>query len=259
MFFIQCDSQHEKIICTIENRTLHLTELETIIEQSFSNLPPKQAKEKAIQKWSIDQQIDLYSAEYHPNIHANKTADLQLFELENLYINKHLDTTISEEEILHYYNKHRENYVTKAYIVKALYMKIPDTIASIVQPEKYYMLKNDKDYVEIKNIGNLYATSFYLEQNRWIYFNDLMREIPFSAYQKENLIKNKKQAIFKINNEIHYLNILDYKTKNISSPLQIENKRIRHHILRIRIKDWREKAKNIILNDVKKKYPVHFN
>src|SRR5690554_3877751 len=183
---------------------------------------------------------------------------LNLFELENQFITKHLDSIISDQEIQDYYESHRENYKAESYIVRALYIKVPDTVAGVLNIDEHYLLKNDKDLEEIKKYANLYASGFYFEQERWIYFDDLVREIPISTDTKDDLIKRRGEAIFKDNGETHYINVLDFRTKSISSPMEVERAGIRRHILKRRVNNLRSTAKETILENVKEKYTVTY-
>jgi len=51
---------------------------------------------------------------------------------------------------------------------------------------------------------------------------------------------------------------LDYRLKNISSPLEVEKKLIEKHILKRRINALREKARETIIEDVRQKYKVNY-
>lgn len=229
------------------------------------NLPYEEAKEKVIQEWVSQHQVALEIEKESPKVLtsnkltvADELMQMNLFELENIFITKNLDSVISDQEIQKYYDAHRENYKAESYIVRALYIKIPDTLATSLKIEKHYLLKNDKDLNEVKKIANLYATNFYYEEERWIYFDDLVREITISASKKEEFIKSRGKAVFKENGETHYINVFDFRSKSISSPMEIERAGIRRHILKRRVNNLRNKAKETILEDVKEKYPVSY-
>ncbi|HLV41330.1 MAG TPA: hypothetical protein VKY37_03540 [Brumimicrobium sp.] len=265
LFLFSCSDSRNQKVCQVGEYILYESELELRKSIFFSNLNEEEAHKKAIEQWVEQQSIKLELSSTSPEVKAahelrieEELMQLNLFELENFYITTHLDSLISEQEIQNYYNNNRENYKTETYIVRALYIKIPDTIASVLNADKYYLLKNDKDLEEIKKYANLYATGFYYEKERWIYFDDLVREIPISTSTKEELIKSRGEAIFKDNEETHYINVLDFRTKSISSPMEVERAGIRRHILKRRVNKLRSTAKETILENVKEKYPVTY-
>src|SRR5690554_55770 len=265
LFLFSCSDSRNQKVCQVGEYILYESELQLRKSIFFSSLNAEEANKKAIEQWVEQQSIKLELSSTSPEVKAahelrieEELMQLNLFELENFYITTHLDSLISEQEIQNYYNNNRENYKTETYIVRALYIKIPDTIASVLNADKYYLLKNDKDLEEIKKYANLYATGFYYEKERWIYFDDLVREIPISTSTKEELIKSRGEAIFKDNEETHYINVLDFRTKSISSPMEVERAGIRRHILKRRVNKLRSTAKETILENVKEKYPVTY-
>lgn len=265
LFLLSCTNVFETKVCKVGDEILYETDLNTMIRLFYADYEEEKAKDLAIKQWAIQQRIKLRLKETLPDVHLKNALQTQqelmalnLFELENEYIQSHLDTIVSENEIQDYYNKHRENYKTQSYIVRALYIKIPDTVASVLDIDTHYMLNNDKDREEIKKYANLYATNFYFEENRWIFFDDLVREIPISPNEKNELISNRGKAKFSEKGETHYINILDYRTKSISSPLETERDVIKRHVLTRKINDLRESAKETILRNVEKEYPITY-
>ncbi|RYM36068.1 hypothetical protein ERX46_03475 [Brumimicrobium glaciale] len=265
LFLFSCAENRDTKICKVGDQILYETELNDRISLLLGDFSDEEAKEKVIEEWINQQQVALEIEKSSPEVKTanemrvqDELMQLNLFELENIFITENLDSIISNQEIQKYYNSHRENYKAESFIVRALYIKIPDTLAPMLNIDKHFLLKNDKDLKEIKKIANLYATNFYFEEERWIYFDDLVREISISTNKKEELVKSRGKAIFKENGETHYINVLDFRTKSISSPMEIERAGIRRHILKRRVNNLRNKAKETILENVKEKYPITY-
>lgn len=265
LFLTSCMNFNSKKVCKVGSEVLYEHDLEAIINIYFSDFEDEEARDLAIEQWANQMRINLTIANTLPEIQLtniiqsqSELSQLNLFALENDFIENNLDTTITEDEIQSYYEKHRQNYQNQAYIVKALYVKLPDTVASVSKIDDYYLLNNDKDREEIKKYANLYATNFYFEEKRWIYFDDLVREIPMSPNKKNELIINRGKAKFSNNGETYYLNILDYKTKSVSSPLEAEKDVIRRHVLTQKINKLRNTAKETILKNAQENYPISY-
>lgn len=265
VFLFSCDFQNEEVVCEVGNYTLSENELEEFIILNDGNLDNTEDREKAIEKWVEMQLLKLELEETAPDVlNSNQLkveeelAQRNLFELENQYIKKNLDSSITESEIQSYYEKHRENYVRQSYIVRALYLKVADTLGDHNAIAESFLLKNDKHKEDIKKYANLYATNFYFEDKKWIYFEDLIRDIPVSENKKKELIVNRGNAVFKEGGFTHFINILDYRLKNISSPMEVEKKLIEKHILKRRVNDLREVARETIIENVRQKYKVNY-
>lgn len=265
LFLFSCSFLDSKRVCKIGNSVLYEDELTLIQEAVFSHLPKEDSRSLAIERWATQERVKLEMEEHNSKILKDNKLQIEedllqlnMFELENFYLTSHLDSLISEDDIQDYYNQNRDEYKTESYIVRALYVEIPDTVPEIAKIEKHYLLKNDKDREEVEKIGNLYATNFYFEEKVWIYSDDLLRGAPISSEDKAKLIKSKGNMVVSYGGEVYYINILDSKIKSVSSPLESERDRIRNDILKRRINKLREKAKEIILKDVKEKYPVTY-
>lgn len=266
LFLFSCSTFFDEKVCTVGDEVLYEKDLNTIISILYPDYEEEKARELAIQQWANQQRIKFEINEKLPEASFKNSLQskqelmtLNLFELENQYIQQNLDTTVTEDEIHEYYNTHRDNYKTQSYIVRALYIKMPDTMATILNIDSLFMLNNEEDREEIKKYANLYATNFYFEENRWIFFDDLMREVPISASEKNELILNKGKAKYSEKGEAHYINIFDYRTKSISSPLEAERDIIKRHILTRKINNLRKDAKETILKNAEKKYPITYH
>lgn len=265
LFLFSCSFFDNTRVCKVGDSVLYESELELIQETVFGHLSMEESREPAIERWASQERIKLEMEAHNPvMLKENKLQieedflQLNMFELENAYLTTHLDSLISEGEIQDYYNQNRDEYKNESYIVRALYVEIPDTIPEIATLDKHYLLKNDKDREEVEKIANLYATNFYLEEKVWIYADDLLRSTPIPNDEKGRLVKSKGNMILPYGGDVYYINILDSKIKTVSSPLESERDRIRNDILKRRINKLREKAKEIILKDVKEKYPVTY-
>lgn len=252
-------------VCKVGDHILDEDELSTLMDYHRNDFSDHELKERVIEEWVEHKLIEIKAAKEIPDqykenmIKANHEAsNFHLFELENHFIRTHIDSNVTDDQIQKYYKDHRENYKTNSYIVKALYIKTPDTLALEGPIQQAFLLKNDKDVSEVKKYGNLYASNFYLGENKWIYFDDLVKEVPMSQQQKETLIRGRGEATFQIDGYTYFINVLDYRSKTVSSPMEVEKSIIRAHILKRRVHQLREKAKETILKDVKENYPVSY-
>lgn len=261
---IGCTNERGELWAEVNDQKLYEFEAE---EQMIAlHLSPENESEVLnyidnwIEKQLINEEINLTNPKIY-NENVAKTSEtlfqLNLFELENIYLQSHIDSTISEKEILDYYKSNRSNYLEKSFIVKALYLKIPDSITQVGKIESSFLLKNDKDREEITKIGNLYATNFYLEEDKWIYFEDLVRDIPITEGVKERLIIKKDHIILNDEHNVYYLNILDYRIKNTTAPLEIEKETIRKTILKTRSNELRLELEKKLIDEIRIKHRVN--
>ena len=66
------------------------------------------------------------------------------YEFEQFYINKRLDTNISDFEIKEYYKNHLDDFVLNDYVVKCMYIMIPKTSKLYKDVKKNYHMVNEE-------------------------------------------------------------------------------------------------------------------
>lgn len=265
LVFLYSCSTHRKddVVCQVKDHTLTASMLEELMEYYADEYRPDHLRERVVERWAFQKQIALAMKEYRPQQKRwnelrsrDELTDLHRFDLENNYIAQQLDSTVSDQEIQGYYDHHRDQYKSESYIVHALYIRIPDSVAEQIPFEDHFLLKNDKDEELIQKYAKLYAENFYFERDKWIYFDDLTKEIPMSNQKKQNLILQKGASIFHVDDWTYFINVIDYRSKSVSSPLQIEKNNIKKRILKRRINALRQEAKETIAKNVKEQYPL---
>jgi hypothetical protein len=141
-----------------------------------------------------------------------------------------LDTAVSNEQIQDYYEKNTDNFLLKDNIIKVNYVKL--TKNATVKDKVKSLLFSDKDNKnQLIDICNKQAVNFFLEDDEWLLFNDLLKEIPIETYNQENFLKSNRTIEIKDDNYIYLIKIKDFKIKESSSPLSFEKDNIRNIIL----------------------------
>jgi len=164
-------------------------------------------------------------------------------QLENNYVNNHLDTNLSQNEYVTYYKNHKDDFQLNDYLVKILYIKVPIDAPDIDKLERWYKLRQPTDINEIQNFAKLYASNFYYDTINWIYFDNLTKEIPLKDFNKDRFITRKSKTIIDENDYFYFLNVIEYKLKNTTSPLEFEKHNIKQRILNTRVKALKEEFK----------------
>ena len=210
-----------------------------------------------IHKWLVNQMIMEKSENMIPfkvtNVEKkiNKyKMSLISYEFEQFYINKRLDTTISQSEINGYYKSHLDDFVLNDYVVKCMYMKVPKKSNLLKIIKNNYFLKNEKMVDQIMKIGQSEEASLYYNPEEWVFFDDLLKQIPIlEKYSKIDFIKKKKKVVLEYNENVYFINVFDYIIKNGTSPLSFEENKIKSIILNQRAKNIRKKLRIDLYND----------
>jgi hypothetical protein len=149
--------------------------------------------------------------------------DLIAFAFEKAYIQKNLDTKVSEAEIKKYYQENPANFELKQNIVKANLIKVSTNLPEKDSLKFFLQTKNPK----LKEFCVKYAEQYALNDTTWLDLETLIKNTPFR--QITNKIDFLQQNTFAETTEgksIYYLAIREFKISNQTSPLEFVRNRI---------------------------------
>ena len=147
-------------------------------------------------------------------------------------VSQQLDTSISRQEIETYYNQHKNNFELKDNIIKVVYIKVNKKSPHLDKLRVWYKSEDKRDKSALENYCRQYAENFYLDENAWLLFDDLLKEIPIQAtYNKEAFLQNNRFVEVADQYNLYFVNIKGFQIKNSISPLSFETENIRNIIL----------------------------
>lgn len=158
-------------------------------------------------------------------------------------VKQKLDTVIGEAEIEEYYNNNKTEFELKDNIIKVIYVKLNKKAPNIDKLKKWYKSDNLKDREQLASYCHQFADNFYLDDQSWLLFDDLLKEIPIQTYNKELFLQNNRFVEVSDSLNHYFINIKDFKIRNSSSPLSFERENIKNIIL--------NKRKLLLINNMK--------
>ena len=255
---VSCKSEsHEKNLARFKDVYLNESDIINEIPITLDQKDSAIFADNYIHKWLVDQMImdksevmiPLEVLKVEKKINKYKMS-LISYEFEQFYINKRLDTSISKLQISNYYENHLDDFVLNDYAVKCMYLQVPKKSKFIKEIKRNYHLKNEDMIDKIMEIGQNEEMSLYYSPEEWVFFDDLMKQIPIlEKYSKVEFIKKKKKVVLEFNNYIYFINVFDFIIKNGTSPLSFEENKIKSIILNQRSKSLRKKLRQDLYND----------
>lgn len=239
----------------------------SLFEEDLKNLSPKGLSKSDsvafiqtfINKWAYNeifyQQATNYLTEEELNIDKELEEykkELLTYKFQKKLINEKLDTNITLAQIEEYYNANSQNFLLKNNIVKVLYVKTPLNIPNIEKLKKLCYSSNPKDAEQLKSLCIQYANNFFMNEDTWLMFEDLKKEINQLNEVPEYNIQNGKTFEFTDATSFYFLKIIEVKSKNTLSPLNFEINNIKNMLINQRKqklitsikKDFFDKAKS---------------
>jgi len=236
---------------------LYLSDLKNLVPPNTSKGDSAQLIKNYIDNW-IRQQLILSKAKLNLNLSDNVEIEKQIEEYRSTVITysykkelikQQLDTAISMEEIQTYFDKNSINFNVSAPIVKANYVKLDRSTPDLDKFKKLYYSDQMEDRVELEAFCHQYANSFLLDSTAWIYFDDLMREVPLQVSDPVSFLKLNSQIEIVDSLNLIFIKIKEYRLKDETSPLHFELKNIKSIILNQRKLELIRKMEQSVYDD----------
>lgn len=242
-----------KVIARVNTANLYATELEHIAPQGLTRSDSAAFIQTFINKWAYNEVFYQQAVNYLSEEEADITKELEAYKKELLtykfqskLIEEKLDTNVTMNQIEEYYNTNSQNFLLKNNIVKVLYVKTPLNIPNLAKLKKLCYSTNPKDAEQLKSMCIQYANNYFMNDNTWLMFDDLKKEISQLNEIPEYNIQNGKIFEFTDATSFYFLKIMDVKSKNTLSPLNFEKNNIKNMLINQR--------KQLLINNIKKDF-----
>jgi hypothetical protein len=183
----------------------------------------------------------------------NYKNSLIIFAYENALVRQNLDTLITDEEIRNYYDANQQNFLLKDNIVQIQYVKLPLKSTHLKQIKKLMISDNQEAKNTLAELCEKNASDYFLDNENWLLFNDLLKQIPIKTYNQEEYLKNHRDLEYQDSAFIYLVHFKDFKIKESTSPLNFEKQRIRDIILNKRKIELIGKMQDDIYSNAQKK------
>lgn len=232
--------------------------LEDVLPQIPKGLPEEDSVlllQNIIYKWGREQLL-IKKAEFNlqddvsdiDDLVENYRNDLLKFAYQQEYVDDHLDTLISEEEMNTYYLDNAQNYELKENILKARYYLFPKDMDDLKKTRRWF-LGNSKSYQnKFEDAVFNYALISIEDDTSWIPFEELVKVIPLKTYNQQEFLARNKKVTLEDSLGLYCLEIQEYKIKDDVSPLPYVRETLRSVILNQRKLDLIRKMEEDIFN-----------
>jgi hypothetical protein len=241
VYFISCGSSGKKeegAVAKVFDEFLYKTDLIGLVPSGTSPKDSISIVKKYINNW-VKQKLVIHNAE--DNL-SSKQKDFEkqlddyrnsliVFAYEKELVKQKLDTTVTEEEIKTYYEKNKNNFLLKDNIVKVWYVKMPVKSGYSVTIQNLYKSDSPQARQSLEEYCKKYAVNSYLDDSTWLYFNDLLKEIPIKTYNQEDYLKFHRYIEMDDSLYSYFVNIKGFQVKESVSPLNFEKENVKQIIL----------------------------
>ncbi len=242
-----------KVVAKMNTAVLTDKETEHVVPAGLSRADSLAFLQSYVNKWAYREAFYQQALNYLSDEEQDISKEVEEFKkelmsyrFEKKLINEKLDTNVTDAEIETYYNANADNFLLKSNIVKVLYIKTPVSIPNLDKFKKLCYSSNPKDAEQLKNLCIQYANNYYMNDDTWLMFDDLKKEMAQLNDVPEYTVQQGKTFEFTDVASFYFLKILDVKSKNTLSPLNFEKNNIRNMLINQR--------KQKLINTIKKDF-----
>lgn len=232
--------QQEKSVARVYEKYLFESDIDKIVPKNVKGKDSAELAKNYIDNW-VRQNLLLHKAEQNLNAEAltasiekqleDYRTSLITFAYEKELIRQKLDTNVTEAEIQAYYESNAQNFQLKNNIIKVLYVKVKKNAPKLNKVREWCQSAKPQDRKALEDYCYQFAENFYLDDSAWFLFDDLLKEIPIDAYDKEQFLQNNRWVEVKDTSSLYFVNIKGFKIKDSTSPLSFEKQNIHNIIL----------------------------
>jgi hypothetical protein len=228
----------EKILARVDNNYLYESDLKGIVPAGTLHDDSISLARTYIDNWVRKQLLLRQAMKNLTEDQMNFTDQLEeyknslvIYAYENALVKQKLDTLVTPEQIEAYYTANQSNFLLKDNIVQVQYIKLP--LKSQLTSKFKALLNSDNPAAKntLTELCTKNAGDYFLDDQNWLLFSDVLKEVPIKAYNQEDFLKNNKNIEYQDSAYIYLVRIKDFKIKESVSPLGFEKERIRNIIL----------------------------
>jgi len=254
--------KNREVLARVHNTYLYKDEIDGLIPSGQNKNDSIELLKVYIQKW-VEQQLILADAgkilssvekDFSKKIREYRNA-LLVFEWEKKILALELDTVVTEQQLKSYYESNAHEFILQRDIVRVLYIKL--NANSLKFAEAGQLIRQEPfSRSKTEQFCSHYAVNYFLDDKSWLYVEDIQKEIPLNAQQRQEMSTGNVFIEMKDEEYMYILKVLEIKLKGSVSPLALEEQTIRNIIIQKRKIDITDNYIANLRNNAEKKSSV---
>jgi hypothetical protein len=239
-----------KPVAKVFGTYLYITDLEGLVPKGATLKDSLSIVTKYIKHWT-EEQVLLHQAE---NNLGDKEQDiskqiedyrkaLTIYAYEKELVRQKLDTVVKDDDIEAYYDDNKKDFELKNDIVKIVYVKVGKKAPNLDKIRGWINSNDVKDRDKLAKYCYQFAENFFLNDQAWLMFDDVLKEIPIQTYNQDLFLQTNKFVQLEDSTNIYFMGIKGYLVKNSTSPLSFERENIKKILLNKRKMEMMETVK----------------
>lgn len=242
--FCSCRPENEVenedlLLARAHNKSLYLSELDGMFPEGINSNDSSLIINAYVQRW-IKEALLLNEAERNipSDLNIDKLvrdyrASLIRHNYEMILVEQFLDSTITQAELIEFYEKNKQQYQLETPIVRCHFIKVPLPVPEAEELRRLWNSNKEEDFGKLLLYCNKYAEAHLLEDSIWYNIEDIALEFPKGTLTANN-IRAKRDFSQRDDQYQFYFKAFEKKNRKDIAPLSYIENQARKVILRKR-------------------------
>ncbi|MBL7809618.1 MAG: peptidyl-prolyl cis-trans isomerase [Saprospiraceae bacterium] len=242
------EKKDDKILAKVYDRNLYLSELEGIVPEQTPAADSALLISAYVQRW-IREQLMMYEAERNipkdlniDELVRNYRASLVRYNFEEKLIAEKLDSTVSNDELLAYYELNKDQFQLESTILKCLLLKVP-TEAPQNEINKLWYSRNAADETRLNGYAKQWASLALLDKEKWYTLQELAALLPKGTLTTDN-VSSRRDGTVSDGDFRYYYRVMDVVQGKTTAPFDYAREQalkiIQHRRKQELLDKWKE-------------------
>jgi len=215
-----------------------------------------------IERWTREQVLLIEAEQNLPSdldldaLVADYRNSLLRLNYEEEILKTRLDSTITNEELIAFYEANKEQYQLEKPILRCLFMQIPVPVPTEREIQKLWYRTSAADIIALQDFAAKFSDSYLMNDSTWYTLDEVAMLIPSDIVNSKNINSNTDWTL-KAKNFKYYLKVLEMKSHKDIAPLSFIQEQASRAVLHRRklklLAEWREALYKQALADNKVK------
>ena len=240
--FVSCGNntadQDLGVAARVYDNYLYKSDVQAAIPRGLSAPDSLAFARRFVEDWVSRQVFIRYAGRNLTNEEMNFERELENYKnsliihrFESKLIASELDTIVTEQQLLEYYEQHQLDFRLTNNIVRAKFVILPNDAPDLATFRRLFGSTDAEDLIALGDYCVNHAVSHFLETDTWLIFEELMRVVPLRVEDPAAFLAGNNTVEVTDNTNRYFIHFVDYQLRGSPSPFSFSRNKIRDLLL----------------------------
>lgn len=218
----KAEKKEDKVLATVYDRNLYLSELDGVVPEGTPPADSALLVSAYLQRW-LREQLMMYEAERNipkdlniDELVRNYRASLVRYNFEEQLIAEKLDSTVSNDELLAYYENNKDQFQLESTILKCLVLKLSPQ-APQNEINKLWYSRNPADETKLIAFARQWASLALLDREKWYTLEEVATLLPKGTLSSDN-VSSRREGTLSDGDYRYYYRVIEAVQGKTTAP-----------------------------------------